>query len=568
MPTPCRRPRLAGRLRVLAAALALAACACQAQETSRRPPSAVLITLDTTRADALGSYGAPEGITPVLDRIAAEGITYEQARTVAPLTLPAHASMLTGLYPPRHGARDNGWNPLAAEALTLAELAREEGLATAAFVAAMVLDEAYGLDQGFDVYRGAVREEGGTSAEVPALAGHEVAARAAEWIRSLPADRGFFLWVHLFDPHFPLTPPKHLLERAGGNRYLAEVSVADAAVGRLRDALVETGALPDTFIAVVGDHGEGRGDHGEPAHGVFVYDSTLRVPFLLRYADGYAAGTRSDEVVSVVDVYPTLLDALRIASPADPDGISLYRKAVPHGRGAYFESFYGHLQFGWAPLVGWVDRAGKYLHAAVPEYYDVRRDPREERDLAAELGDHDRYRTAIAAVLQSEPLAASDAVAPQMRHQLEQLGYATAGAGVQSLPDPLESHQLADPRDRRDEAAAFNRALTAASLGRLDVSARILAGILEGNPDNPAALHYLAAAFVSQRRCPQALLLLARLEATGRLRPEAATNYGTCLLALERPAEAVAYFQRAIALDPGAAGALAGLETARAQLEP
>jgi arylsulfatase A-like enzyme len=556
---------------VLALLFAWLAPGCTSEPT--RPPSAVLITLDTTRADALGSYGAPPGLTPALDRIAREGIVYDAARTVAPITLPAHASMLTGLYPPRHGTRDNGWSPLSGAANTLAERARQAGLATGAFVAAVVLDAAYGLDQGFDVYRSPVRPTGGTSAAVPSIPGVEVAEQAADWLAALPPERGFFVWVHLFDPHFPLQPTRPLLERAGGDPYLAAVAAADVAVGRVLQALERTGALDATFLAVVGDHGEGRGDHGESAHGLFAYDSTLRIPFLLRYPDGWRAGTRSDEVVSVVDVFPTLLDALGLEAPGAVDGVSLYRRAVPDDRGAYFESYYGHLQFGWAPLVGWVDRSGKLVHAARSELYDVAADPAEAHDRMGEEGrngDVGRYRAAIEDVLRSQPLPAEQALAPEIAHQLEQLGYATSGERAPAalvLPDPLADHGLPSPHDRQDEAEAFNAALTAASRGDLDRTIAVLRELLDQHPDNPSALHYLAAALIERGRCPEALALLDRLEAAGRMRPTSLANYGSCLLRMGRARESVPYFERALALDPLSNGARRGLASARERLE-
>jgi len=569
MPAESERGCCSGAVWLACAAAAVAVLACGGDERPHRRASAVLITLDTTRADALGAYGGVPGITPALDRIAREGIVYTAARTVAPITLPAHASMLTGLYPPRHGTRDNGWSPLTGSAHTLAEHARQAGLATAAFVAAIVLDAAYGLDQGFDVYRGPARRVSGTNAAVPSLPGDAVAAQAAAWIEQLDTDRGFFLWLHLFDPHFPLQPARRFLEQAGGNRYLAEVAAADAAVDQLVDALEHAGALDDTFIAVVGDHGEGLGDHGEDAHGVFAYDSTLRVPFLLRHGDGYGAGTRSDEIVSVVDVFPTLIEALGLGEAGVNDGISLYRSTVPDGRGAYFESYYGHLQYGWAPLVGWVDGRGKFLHAARTEYYDIDADPGELNDLVASAEDLAPYRSAIASVLRAERLRAEYAVAPEVARGLEQLGYATSGEAAPSaiaLPDPLAAHGLPDPHERRAEASAFHQALGAASRGDLDTTIAVLRGLLETRPDNPSALHYLSAALIEREGCEPALAVLQRLEAHGGMRPASLANFGTCLLRMGRPDESLAYFERALALDPGSPSAREGLGLARRSL--
>jgi len=544
-------------------ALAAALMACAEEAPPREPRNGLLITLDTTRADALGSYGAPPSVSPALDQLAREGIVYEQARTVAPITLPAHVSMLTGLYPPRHGARDNGWSPLSREAVTLAERAREAGLRTGAFVAAAVLDSAYGLDQGFEVYRAPERKPASSNVSVPYDPAPVVAMSASQWLAGVPRDDRFFVWLHLFDPHFPLRPTPSLLERVGGNTYLAEVALADAAVGQLLAQLAASGRLDETLIAVVGDHGEGRGDHGESAHGVFAYDSTLRVPFLLRYGDGRRAGTRSDEIVSVVDVYATFVDALGLGEPDDVDGVSLHEGSVPPGRGAYFESYYGHLQYGWAPLVGWVDRGGKYLYAARGQFFSLADDPGEHNDRGASGVDVTAYRESIASVLAVPALPAEHAVPSEVAAQLERLGYATAGGtpGL-TLPDPFSEHGLASPHDRRDEAEALNRALTAASERDFERASALLRGLLEDNPDHPSALHYYAAAMIERGHCAQALRVLDRLEAVGRMRPASLINYGNCLLRLDRADEAVAYFERAIALDPRSPGARQGLERA------
>lgn len=253
--------------------------------------SVLLITLDTTRADALGAYGRLPSVTPHLDRLAAEGVVYEHAYTVAPLTLPAHASMLTGLYPPRHGVRDNGVAGLAQSAVTLAERARAAGFQTAAFLGAVVLDQGFGLEQGFERYDTPARSfYGGPSmgyAERPAA---EVAGLVASWLAERDKDRPFLLWAHLWDAHAPYEPPEALRQRAGGDAYLGEVAACDVAVGRLCAALAAEGLEDSTLIVVVGDHGESFSEHDEISHGPYVWNTTLQVPLLLRLPDGDKAG--------------------------------------------------------------------------------------------------------------------------------------------------------------------------------------------------------------------------------------------------------------------------------------
>ena len=336
-----------------------------------QPSSALLVTLDATRADAVGTYGGHAPVTPHLDLLAREGITYAVARSVAPLTLPSHASMLTGLYPPRHGVRSNGPALVPTSADTLAEAARSAGCDTAAFVASRLLAEDTGLGQGFATWDGPVEDE--RSAE-------EVVQRAAGWLRGRPNPAGrFFLWVHLFDAHLPWNAPEPFVEQARGDAYLAEVARADAALGLLVEELRSLGLFERTAIAVVGDHGEPRGEHGERTHGHFVYEGALRVPFVIRPAAGGVGserrGSADGGAASVADVAPTLARALGIAAlpPGDGgdgiDGIDLLARPIPPERAVYFECLSGFLHLGWSPLVGWADARTKYIHSSEPELY-------------------------------------------------------------------------------------------------------------------------------------------------------------------------------------------------------
>ncbi|MCZ6598902.1 MAG: sulfatase, partial [Planctomycetota bacterium] len=412
-------------------ALLLLASSCGGAD---EPRSALLVTLDTTRWDSLSITGAPAGLTPSLDALAEESVVYTAARTVAPLTLPSHASILTGLYPPRHTVRTNSRMALPRSATTLAEKARAAGMQTAAFVAAEVLSASFGLDQGFDHY-----EEPELRPQPPfeRLGAEEIADRAIAWIRARDPDRPFFVWVHFFDPHWPYAAPERFVRQADGDVYLAEVARVDDAVGRIFDVLRSEGVYDDTAIVVVADHGEGLEEHDERTHGTLVYDSTLRVPLLVRYPDGHRAGERSDELVSVVDVLPTLSEAMGLAPPGDVDGQSLYRR-VSDDRGLYFESYYGFYSFGWSPIAGWVDPAGKYIHSSEPELYESQ-DAGELVDVfAARKGELERYRDGIDAIARRSRLQRSqdDRAGSAMIDQLHSLGYAGTADGA-ALPHPL-----------------------------------------------------------------------------------------------------------------------------------
>lgn len=519
-----------------------------------RRPSVLLITLDTTRADSLGAYGREPSVTPNLDQLAAEGTTYLWARTVTPTTLPAHASMLTGLYPNRHTVRDNALTALPSSAATLAERAAAAKFTTAAFVSAKVLDESFGLAQGFETYSQPRREK--DVLVDPSFASRRASETAAEfdlWLTQRAKDASFFAWVHFFDAHAPWDAGEAWLARAGGHPYLAEVAAQDDAVRQLIESLRRTGRFDDTTVLVVGDHGEGLGDHGEATHAYFVFDSTLRVPFLLRRADATRAGERSEEMVSVVDVLPTLLDALALPVPADLDGQSLWRAPTAPDRGVYFESYYGFLHYGMAPLAGWVDASAKYVHSTRQELYHPRRSPLERKNLLGELDvDAQRYRTRIAEQQSKTPLA------PDTRHKLElhalrdvqALGYAGAIALDGELPGAFEPSDRPSPHERADELRKCERARDLFVAGRIEDSARLLREVLAENPRNTFALEHLGFAQFHARDDDGARRSFEQALAIG---PERAAVRRGLGLVFERTGEtdlAVAAFERAFELDP------------------
>ena len=244
----------------------------------------LIVTLDTTRADRLGVYGAADVETPAFDSVAAGGVLFEQAVSVAPLTLPAHSSIFTGKFPPEHGVRDNGGFFLGAEQVTLAEVLKAHGYRTGAFVGAYVLDAKWGINQGFDTYvddfdLSQTRAVSLAAIQRPA---NEVVDKALPWLKST-AGAPFFAWVHLYDAHAPYRPPEPFLSRYADHPYNGEIAFADSQVGRLLAELRSLGVDDRTVVVIMGDHGESLGDHGEIAHGFFVYDSVMHVPFVIRH---------------------------------------------------------------------------------------------------------------------------------------------------------------------------------------------------------------------------------------------------------------------------------------------
>jgi arylsulfatase A-like enzyme len=414
----------------------------------------VVITLDTTRADHLSAYGLMDVTMPALDRLAREGVVFDQATSVAPLTLPAHTSLFTGLFPPTHKVRDNADRPLDAGFNTLAELLKTRSFRTGAFVGSIVLGPERGLAQGFDRY-----STGSTSASAR-LAGDRARQRRADavvtdaigWLEEVK-DTRFLLWAHLYDPHRPYEPPEPFRSKHS-DPYVAEILYADSQIARLLAALEERQLLERTIVIVAGDHGESRGDHGEQDHGVFIYESVLRVPLIVR-APSISPG-RVGSVVRLTDVMPTVLDLLGIPVPT-MDGVSLRELLTGRrqdlGLEAYAESEYPR-RLGCAALHALREGRFKLIDGPRPELYDLERDPFEDRNL------YDERRATAAAMTQrlrelvprastrGPRLVATPAVLPpDLSRQLHALGYIGAptrqkSAASGGFQDPAACNRL------------------------------------------------------------------------------------------------------------------------------
>jgi len=423
--------------------------------------SVLLITLDTTRADRIGAYGFADIETPHLDRLAAEGVLFEQAQAVAPLTLPAHSSIFTGEYPPAHGVRDNGGFYLDDEHVVLAEILRDEGLRTGGFVGAFVLDAKWGIAQGFDHYFDDF-ELGDTVRmalnEIERPAG-EVTDAALAWLDEAPEAR-FFSWVHYYDPHSPYEPPEPFAERYRNRPYVGEIAYVDSEVGRLLAWLDENGRARDTVVIVMGDHGESLGEHGESGHGFFIYEGATRVPFIVRAPYDTMQGHRVAEVVRAVDVSPTVFDLLAVeAGQEDRDasfqGASIVR-LLTGSTGprlpAYAEAVYPRYHYGWSDLASLRVENMKYVAAPRPELYDLAADPGEVNNLyAARPNEADRLASMLQALESRWTDRALppqiDEIDPDTRARLAALGYLASFAGGSSA-EPVDRASLADPKDR------------------------------------------------------------------------------------------------------------------------
>lgn len=374
----------APRSRVLGAflfgAFLLGALLSSCQESSEAPHTNVLIvTFDTTRTDALSCYSGPAGVSPTIDAFASHGVLFEQAYTPAPLTLPAHSSLLTGRTPDQHGVRANNAYSLPHEEITLAEILSEEGYATAAFVGSYVLDSQYGLAQGFAHYGDDIDVAGTHVSRVAERPAENVTDDALAWLASWNGERPFFLWVHYYDPHFP-----HELQPGQTARfeelYHDEVAYCDGQLARLKQALEQRQSLSNTLVVFTADHGEGHLEHGESTHGYFLYQGTQHVPLILSHPN-LGQGERVDSPASLMDVVPTVLGFLGLECP-DLPGSDLLAATQSHREPIYMEAELPRIDFGLSPLRGVVDGHLKLIDAPQPELYDVSADPGETRNLA------------------------------------------------------------------------------------------------------------------------------------------------------------------------------------------
>ncbi len=476
----------------------------------------LLVTLDTTRADHLGAYGYGPARTPALDRLAGEGVLFERAMAAAPTTLPSHVSLMSGRNPMAHGVRNNGV-PVGADVPTLAASFRAAGYRTAAFVSAFVLDERFGLGRGFDTYDDELDPPVGRTSEALERRGDRTAAAAAAWLAAPQAGAGapattapgataapFFVWVHLYDPHDPYEAPS---TPAGGvaSPYDGEITFADAAVGTLLDALGHQGLAANTIVAVIGDHGESLGEHGEETHGMFVYESALRVPALLAWPGRLPAGRRVTPLVRAIDLGPTLLDLAGRPPLEGATGASL----VPLVRGAgeapataYAETYFPQLFMNWAPLRSLRDGQWKFIEAPALELYDLAADPGETTNLAARDPERTgRMRRALHAQLAAETRAAA-AGGPDREtlRQLAALGY-VGGGGTSGADEPLSRP---DPKAMIEVFNRLRAANTALDRGRFDEAAGVAAATLAADPGNAFAVLILGKAARAQGRYREA----------------------------------------------------------------
>ena len=540
------------RCRLPAILISIVLVAATVPRAQNDPPNVLLITIDTVRADRVGAYGFAAAQTPTLDRLAREGVRFADATTQAPLTGPAHAAILTGQYPARLGIRDNATTPIPAGTSTLATLLKARGYRTGGFVGSFVLAPEFGFAQGFDTYDATFQGfTSGMKLQVQRRC-DDVADAAVKWIGS--GNQPFFAWAHFYDAHAPYDPPPPFRARFRASPYDGEIAYVDSCMAKLVGSL-ERGALLDrTIVLVVADHGEGLGDHGESEHGMLLYDSVLRVPWIMRLPAHASAGAVVKAQVRVVDVMPTVAFIVGTAAPkVDGENIAPYIGGAPprDPTPSYAETFYPKWHFGWSELKSIRVGDWKYVDAPKPELYDERADARELKNLIDSRGPLANGLSQELAKVQGSLGPAPNAEAPQPDPEtlarLRSLGYVGVAA-------PSSGARGADPKDMLPKAEMFragiSRALDALEHDRPDAAIPELKRLIEIN-DRSYELHlFLGDAYAAKKQWSMAL---GEYAAAKVLYPTSAAPLiaeARAYLASGDPAKALDALTRASALEP------------------
>jgi arylsulfatase A-like enzyme/Tfp pilus assembly protein PilF len=528
---------------------------------ARRPLNIILVTADTLRADRLPAYGYDKVETPNLDRLAASGVVFEQATTVVPLTLPAHSSMFTGTFPMHHGVRDNGGYYLGQDQVTLAETLKENGYQTGGFVSAFVLDSRWGLNQGFDTYWDDfdLAKYENVGLDTVQRRGGEVLEEAEKWMDSVKEDR-FFAWLHFYDVHTPYEAPEPFLSRYKGYlgaRYDGEIAYLDSLMGELTVWLEKNDLEEDTMVVFIGDHGESLGQHEENTHGFFIYDATMRVPFLVKAPYRHIrSGLRIPAQVRNVDLMPTLLDLVGITPPATVQGTSLAPLleggSEDLGLIAYSESFYPRHHYGWAELKSVRNGRMHFIDAPRPELFDIQEDPQQTKNIAAQrAGTVQELKDALDDLVARYGVEGIDEKAPETPDpdtaaQLAALGYLGGPSKIKIDP----SRPLPDPKDKIGLFNLIKDAGADSSEDRIDEAMAKIERVLAEDPDILEAHYIKGNLFAKQKELERALSAYQDALARDPEYKSALFGLATTYQEMGKAKEAEVGFRRILELDP------------------
>jgi len=555
---------------------------------AKAQPNVVFITIDTLRADHLGCYGYKQIHTPNIDALAAESFRFERAYTPVPVTLPAHTAIFTGTYPTLSGMHDFSGNKLSPKQATLASVLKQQGYTTGAVLGSAVLDSRFGLNQGFDFYYdhfdfNRLQESNLEEMERP---GNIVADVALDWLAKNSQSK-FFLWMHLYDPHYPYRPPAPYSEQYKDRLYDGEIAFADAQVGRLIAFLKAKGLYRNTLIVLTGDHGESLGEHGEKTHGFFIYNATLHVPVLI-HLPASTSGKAVTELVSLTDLMPTVLAELKLDVPTQVQGHSLLPLLTEKSdtRSLYAETFLPRLHFNWSELRSVETEKYQFIEAPKPELYDLAADPGETHNLyvekkavAGEL--QARLNTLVRQYSADQELAEKTGLDPALMERLKSLGYAgfsgggNSTANTSSLPDPKDRIQVYElisdaiaESQHGDYQPSTEKLLAALKTEPSSVPVHYLLGlnyyrlrefpkaveefqqVLQLSPDYELAAFQLGLAYARTGDFDQAIVALKKALELDATNFSAAYNLGAAYLKKQMVPEAAAAFRQSIAVNP------------------
>ena len=559
-------------------------------------PNVILITMDTTRADHIACYGYPDVKTPNLDALAGRGVLFEQAATSSPLTLPAHCSIMTGMYPTYHGVRVNGNTALSEEQTTIAEVLSARGYQTGAFIGALVLDGRWGLKQGFQHYDDPFDLKKYRHVDLGAIQrpGNQVMDAALSWLEEQKKN-SFFAWIHLYDPHAPYEPPEPYLSeynpRGRVGRYDGEIAFMDEQIGRCVSWLEKNGLAKNTIMILIGDHGEGLGSHGEETHGYFIYEYAAHVPFLVVAPFRDLEGKRVSSQVRAVDVYPTIMDLAKIKSPTKVHGKSLlsmmFQTKKKEESYAYGESMAPNIQFGWSPLRYLRTVRYKYIDTPRAELYDLTQDAVEQKNLFQQYPDVARKMKSeldrlVAQTSKGAPTPQAANLDKETMERLSALGY--IGAPVSAKKASGAAGPLADPKDKlvlysavtfanelvmkdqyAEAAARLESALREEStipqallllatcyveLGRREEAKTQLELVLKEDPESTQALISMANILVEENKDEDAIALCLQTLAVDERNNQACTLIGEIYMGKQKYAEALPYLEKTVEIQP------------------
>ena len=515
----------------------------------------VLVTIDTLRADHIGCFGYQLIQTPHLDSLAARGTRFAQAVTSVPLTLPSHASILTGTYPFVHGVRDMGGFVLQESPPTLATLLTRAGFRTAAFVGSVTLDHRYGLNRGFDIYDDEMPPaESEAGPRKPERRAEVVVNRTLAWLAVRPAGR-FFLWVHFFDPHSPYDAPQPFHGQYAGHPYDGEIAYADAQLGRLLEAVRDQGVSDRTLFVVMGDHGESLGEHGESTHGIFLYDAAMRIPLVIA-GPGIPPGRVVQAQVRSIDVMPTILTAVKIKAGEYLQGVSLWPLIEgtgglpPESRFALMETIYPRTHLGWSELRAVRTNEWKYIQAPQEELYSLLTDPAESRNtIKSDVAVTRRFKTVLRGALgeaSRDVMLHPATISTEVRQELASLGYVSAGVG-----QPIKLDQSRpDPKTRVNLLPSFEAAITFTSQQQYRRALPLLQTIVKADPTNPLFYLRLAFCYQSLNDTRAEMATYERAAQHHAETDEMLNRLGNLLLEGGKYRRAITAFERALQLNP------------------